>query len=71
MAAYCKACRYWEPHAEELDGECRMMPPTMAGVIAPHGDAQFQSPQRAIWPIVRCDDWCGEFSPASPEKGEG
>lgn len=50
----CFNCEYWdrtEPENEdEKENACRRRAPT-------HVDAQ----GRAVWPITRFDDWCGDF----------
>lgn len=57
----CADCRWFEAGKPPF-GLCRRSPPAMQGHIAPHGDSQFQAPDRAIWPRVMIGDWCGEFS---------
>ena len=58
----CYNCRFWDASDEErLDGMCRYFPPSMAGTIAPHGNATFQQPEAAVWPVTRRDEWCGRF----------
>lgn len=58
----CPNCEFWDARDEErLDGLCRYFPPSLAGQIAPHGNAIFQSPEAAVWPITRREDWCGRF----------
>ena len=62
--SYCKRCWFFEPYDEAvLDGGCHVMPPSFAGVIAPHGNATFQDPKAAVSPTVQHSDWCGKFQP--------
>lgn len=47
----CSSCQYiWV-----ATGECRRFPPT----VMMTGNSQ-----RAFWPLVADDDWCGEFQPS-------
>lgn len=69
---YCGTCRWWdEDEPERITGRCRINPPQMQGNIAPHGDAMFQTPDAAIWPETRLDDWCGSYTARRLMEGEG
>lgn len=50
----CADC-YWFEECEELlpvaAGRCRLLPP------------QIKFGERGIWPVVKNEDWCGEFEP--------
>lgn len=64
----CSQCRFWifssagtSIHVEEAGQEhqwaqCRRNAP-----------AVLPSDRRRVWPITRCDDWCGEFDPLQSE----
>ena len=60
---YCSFCRHWNADEEGLEGECRIRAPRLSGQAAPHGDATYRNPQRAMWPITNSGDWCAEQSP--------
>ncbi|MEL6376019.1 MAG: hypothetical protein AAFQ04_02335 [Pseudomonadota bacterium] len=51
MTDTCKACAFYADHANTStdNGLCHANPPT------PDGE------NRAIWPTVSADDWCGRF----------
>ena len=63
MMLACARCWNWYADEERLEGECRIRAPRLSGQATPHGDATHRNPQRAMWPITNCDDWCGEHSP--------
>lgn len=68
----CANCRWWDAGEERLDGLCRVFAPRLSGQACPHGNGFHQDPQRAMWPVTRCDDWCGGFLPTPPaQAGEG
>lgn len=54
----CDSCIFFEEHvvnaAQNVDdaGLCRFNPP----VTQPEPDA------RGLWPVVKSDDWCGQFT---------
>lgn len=54
----CDSCIFFEEHvvnaAQTADdaGLCRFNPP----VTQPKPDA------RGLWPVVKADDWCGQFT---------
>ncbi|MEM8776532.1 MAG: hypothetical protein AAGF53_15970 [Pseudomonadota bacterium] len=51
MTDTCKACAFFADHVggSETAGKCHANPPM------PSGD------NRAVWPTVSADDWCGRF----------
>jgi len=65
----CGACHFFEATEVLGEGECRHDHPIhlqalLTGVGPPDSAAQ-----RAIWPIVSQEDWCGEFTEASSQDG--
>lgn len=58
----CRSCRWYDSDDEQLEGHCRAMLPRMAGDIAPGGNASFQRPEQAVWPVVSADDWCKHYA---------
>jgi len=67
VKAHCANCRFFAEYMEEevspeseATGECRRFPPVM-----PKGQ------RRAVHPIVRAANWCGEHRPPFTTKVEG
>jgi len=48
----CKGCRYFKPDRDTGMGLCRKEAPRWVP-----GDNSY----RGRWPVVRKNDWCGEF----------
>lgn len=51
MTERCLECKFFAQIGPEV-GNCRRYPPRPW----PHGDKV-----SALWPVVRCDQWCGEW----------
>lgn len=51
----CDQCRF------HLAGMCRRMPP------AAHDGGRIGGLPIAVWPLVRPEDWCGEFRRRTPD----
>lgn len=56
MTDACKACAFYEDHtgnSHEVEnaGLCHFNPPI----------AQPEADKRGLWPVVKADDWCGQF----------
>jgi hypothetical protein len=53
----CETCRYWGEAKQPLTGHkamvCRRGPPTLAS--------------NYNWPVVKHDDWCGEWAAKAQE----
>lgn len=61
---FCSECRFYQPDGDDVfGGDCRRHAPRLAGMMAPHGNVQYQEPRSATWPSVERDDWCGEYQP--------
>ena len=74
----CSGCRYYdvlngartmidgvETTIDDEFGECRAHPPTVSANDTPGGRRV-----RSTWPVVRHDDWCGEWDDLSDEEPE-
>ena len=48
----CKICKFWDQHANEEDGFCRVLPPTINDVML-----------KAVWPVTLETDSCGAGKP--------
>lgn len=62
LTPHCSTCRHFTIQHGAY-GECRRMPPTAR--IDPRA---FNFESRAWWPIVRNDEWCGEYAERVPTK---
>lgn len=65
----CERCEYVQRVAGQEDsGECRRYPPQVTHLIVPVQANLLSKPSVGIngfagYPIVRLDQWCGEFRP--------
>ena len=54
----CENCKYSAPYLSDNLNFCRRHAP-QSGLT----DSQPVMPPDAVWPLVKDDDWCGEFAP--------
>lgn len=59
--ARCKTCVYWVKRPANVYGMCYRMPP-----IPDVTEAEGEVAQRDVRPLVRAEEWCGEWR----SKGE-
>ena len=58
----CDGCKWMSKRDSGKDfGECKRHPPVRAGMVN-----AYTYDHLGVWPLVRPDDWCGEFQ-AKPQ----
>lgn len=56
----CDCCKFWDELTTVADqGRCRRHAPMR--IKSDVGEGDMLDGQKAVWPITRCDDWCGDF----------
>jgi hypothetical protein len=60
MTNDCQTCRFYEPQVDDdgETGQCRRYAPKP---LVSRGVDGFTEQAEAYWPIVLCDEWCGEW----------
>lgn len=57
----CSDCRFYQELIGGGPGQCRKRPPRVVRVDGEYGEI-------TVWPTVRPDAWCGEYSGKWKEK---
>lgn len=66
MDRRCDECKWWEHYdngrVHTRVGLCKRHPPTAIEFDHPHPNDERSRRGKALWPILRDSDWCGEFA---------
>lgn len=65
MKITCETCFYFDPERQSgFKGKCRRNPPGVFVITDEAGNTRFNT----LFPIVLCDEWCGEHMVAADTK---
>ena len=53
----CSECKFYDEKTSRKDAE-------NSSLVHAKGQCRRYAPQIGTWPMVRSDDWCGEYEPA-------
>ena len=60
MTDQCSTCHFGKgyPTDEGVEMHCHRHSPLITGGL--------HTPTETVWPLVNPDDWCGDYTPATP-----